>query len=48
MPFRSKRPRSISVLDGYEAAGRWEKLNNAMSVDSYCPPNIFMVFKSAG
>jgi hypothetical protein len=48
MLFKSRRPRRISVLDGYEAARRWEKLNNAMSVDSYCPPIIVMFFRSAG
>jgi hypothetical protein len=48
MLFKSRRPRRISALDGYEAAARWEKLYNAMSDDSYCSPNIIMVFRSAG
>jgi len=48
MLFESRRPRRISALDGCEAAGRWKKLYNAMSDDSYCPPNIITVFRSAG
>jgi len=47
MLFKSRRPRRISALDGYDATGRREKLYNAMSDDSYCPPNIIMVFRSA-
>jgi hypothetical protein len=48
MLFKNRRPRCISALDGYEATGRWEKLYNATSDDYYCPPNIIMVFRSAG
>jgi hypothetical protein len=48
MLFKSRRPRRISALDGYEAAGRWEKLYKAMSDDSYCPTDFIMVFRSAG
>jgi len=48
MLFKSRRPRRISTLHGYEVTGRWEKLYKAMSDDSYSPPNIIMVFRRAG